>query len=241
MQVKRYMLGKGSSWATPYYVAIEGQKGPCAMVVAGIHGNEIASIRAAEKLVKLLNEQKLRFSHGKLIIVPIVNQEAYRKRIRGKPDLNRTFPRQKKQAATQPLSAALFKLTQKHHPEWYLDLHEANGLSQKDARVLGQTLISNKGNPVIPTTRRIIKRMNRSIKVKGRHFNMRLHELPGSSRTAAARILGARAVTVETGWSLPEKERIHYQMKIMQHFLREAGMIKANKVYLSGKVRTVSL
>ncbi|MGG4218029.1 succinylglutamate desuccinylase/aspartoacylase family protein [Paenibacillus jamilae] len=241
MQVKRYMLGKGSSWATPYYVATGGQKGPCAMIVAGIHGNEIASIRAAEKLVKLLKEQTLKFSHGKLIIVPIVNQEAYRKRIRGKPDLNRTFPRQKKQPATHPLSAALFKLTQKHHPDWYLDLHEANGLSQKDTKVLGQTLITNKGNLVVPTARRIMKRMNRSIKVKGRHFNMRLHELPGSSRTAAARILRARAVTVETGWSLPQKVRIHYQMKIVQHFLREAGMVKANKVYLSSKVMTVTL
>lgn len=72
-----------------------GQKGPCVMVVAGIHGKEIASIRAAEKLVKLLNQQKLRISQGKLIIVPIVNQEAYRKRIRGIPDLNRTFLRKK--------------------------------------------------------------------------------------------------------------------------------------------------
>lgn len=94
MQVKRYMLGNGS-WATPYYIVTGGQKGPCVMVVAGIHGNEIASIRAAEKLVKLLNQQKLRISQGKLIIVPIVNQKAYRKRIRGIPDLNRTFPRKK--------------------------------------------------------------------------------------------------------------------------------------------------
>lgn len=94
MQVKRYMLGNGS-WATPYYIVTGGQKGPCVMVVAGIHGNEIASIRAAEKLVKLLNQQKQRFNHGKLIIVPIVNQKAYRKRIRGIPDLNRTFPRKK--------------------------------------------------------------------------------------------------------------------------------------------------
>ncbi|KAF6574743.1 succinylglutamate desuccinylase/aspartoacylase family protein [Paenibacillus sp. EKM212P] len=239
MQVKRYMLGKGS-WATPYYIATGGQKGPCVMVVAGIHGKEIASIRAAEKLVKLLNQQKLRFSQGKLIIVPIVNQEAYRKRIRGIPDLNRTFPRKKKQLATQPLSADLFKLTQKHQPEWYLDLHEANGLSQKDAKVLGQTLITNKANLVVPTVRRIIKRMNRSIQVSDRHFNIRLHELPGSSRTAAARILGARAVTVETGWSLPKKVRIHYQLEIVQHFLKEAGIVKGNEVYLSAKVRTVT-
>ncbi|MBJ8192375.1 deacylase, partial [Bacillus cereus] len=109
--------------------------------------------------------------------------------------------------------AALFKLTQKHQPEWYLDLHEANGLSQKDAKVLGQTLITNKANSVVPAVRRIIKRMNRSILVSDRHFNIRLHELPGSSRTAAARILGARAVTVETGWSLPKKVRIHYQLE----------------------------
>ncbi|ASR47645.1 deacylase [Paenibacillus kribbensis] len=224
MKVKKLMLGKGNSWATPYYIATGEQEGPHVMVVAGIHGNEIASIRAAEKLVKLLNQQKLQISQGKLIIVPIVNQVAYRKRIRGVPDLNRTFPRKKKQAASNPLSAAVFQLILKHTPEWYLDLHEANGLSQKDAKVLGQTLISDQGNPVVPAVRRTIKRMNHSIKSKDRHFNIRLHELPGSSRTAASRILGARAVTVETGWSLPKQVRIRYQLKIVQHLLREAGL-----------------
>ncbi|TKH41334.1 deacylase [Paenibacillus terrae] len=240
MKVKKHMLGKGCSWVTPYYIATGRQRGPHVMVVAGIHGKEIASIRAAEKLVELLNQQKLLISQGKLIVVPIANQAAYRKRIRGIPDLNRTFPRNNKQAASNPLSAAVFQLTRKHQPEWYLDLHEANGLSQKDARVLGQTLISNKGNPVVPAVRRTIKRMNRSIKDKGRHFNLRLHELPGSSRTAAARILGARAVTVETGWSLPKNVRIKYQLEIVQHFLKEARMIKANEVYLSAKVRAVT-
>ncbi|MFK4340305.1 MULTISPECIES: succinylglutamate desuccinylase/aspartoacylase family protein [unclassified Paenibacillus] len=240
MKVTKLMLGKGYSWATPYYIATGEQGGPHVMVVAGIHGKEIASIRAAEKLVELLKQQKLQISQGKLIIIPIVNQAAYRKRIRGVPDLNRTFPRTKKQVAPNPLSAAVFQLTQRHQPEWYLDLHEANGLSQKDAKVLGQTLISNKGNPAVPAVRRTIKRMNRSIKNKDRHFNLRLHELPGSSRTAAARILGARAVTVETGWSLPKNVRIKYQLEIVRHFLREAGMIKANEVYLSAKVRAVT-
>ncbi|WP_025718297.1 M99 family carboxypeptidase catalytic domain-containing protein [Paenibacillus sp. 1-18] len=240
MQVKQYMLGKGYSWVTPYYIATGRQGDPHVMVVAGIHGKEIASIRAAEELVRLLKQQKLHISHGKLIILPVVNQKAYRKRIRGIPDLNRTFPRTKKQAASNPLSAAVFQLTQKYHPKWYLDLHEANGLSQKDPKVLGQTLISDKGNPVVPAVRRTIKRMNHSIKNTDRHFNIRLHELPGSSRTAAARILGARAVTVETCWSLPKKVRIKYHLEIVQHFLREAGLVKANGVYLSAKVKTVT-
>ncbi|WP_149094036.1 succinylglutamate desuccinylase/aspartoacylase family protein [Paenibacillus terrae] len=241
MKVTKHMLGKGSPWATPYYIATEGQGGPHVMVVAGIHGKEIASIRAAEKLVGLLNQQKLRISQGKLMIIPIVNQVAYRKRIRGVPDLNRTFPRTKKKAATQPLAAAVFELARKHRPEWYLDLHEANGLSQKDAKVLGQTLITNSGNPAVPTVHRIIKRMNCSIKVKDQYFNIRLRELPGSSRTAAARILGARSVTVETGWSLPKNVRINYHMQIVQHFLREAGMMKTNGVYLSAQVRGVGV
>jgi predicted deacylase len=210
------------------------------MVVSGIHGKETASIGAAERLVDLLKQQKLSISRGKLIIVPIVNQEAYRKRIRGVPDLNRTFPRKEKQAATQPLAAAVFELAQKHQPAWYLDLHEANGLSQKDAKMLGQTLITNTGNPAVPAVRRIIKRMNQSIGVKDRHFNIRLHELSGSSRTAAARILGAGSVTVETCWSLPKNVRVNYQMDIVQHFLREAGVIKANPVYLSAKVRALT-
>lgn len=66
--------------------------GPCLLVSAGIHGNEICGIEAARRL---LEKEELRHLKGDLIVVPVVNQPAYKawsRYLPGKNDLNRLFP-----------------------------------------------------------------------------------------------------------------------------------------------------
>lgn len=225
MPVQKRILAPKTSFSTPYYVVHGEKKGATMMIVAGIHGNERASVTAAKRLVRLAGSGSIRVRRGTLIIVPIVNQTAYRKNIRGVPDLNRTFPRSPGQPAQHALSRALFRLAKEHRLSWYLDLHEANGLSALSPRRLGQTLIANSGNGSLPSARRLIGSINRTISKKSRHFNLRIRELPGSSRTAAARLLRARAVTVETCWSLNKADRVSYQTQMAKGFLREAGLM----------------
>ncbi len=225
MFVKKYILASATPFATPYYVFTGQQPGPVFMVVSGIHGNETGSIRAAQQLVNMLIRRALSIQKGTLIIVPLVNIKAYCKRSRGVPDLNRTFPCKRNTAARHPLAAALFQLIQRYRPAWYLDLHEANGLSQQNAKRLGQTLIIQPGSRGVPIVRQIIKSINSSIPNSSYRFNIRLRELPGSSRKAAARIIGAIAVTVETCWSLDRVMRIKYQKNIVCRFLRTAGLM----------------
>lgn len=196
------------------------------MVVSGIHGNETGSIRAAQTLVNLFMLKRLYIHRGTVVIVPLVNQKAYRKRRRGSPDLNRTFPRSKSASATHPLSSALLQLILRYRPTWYLDLHEANGLSQKNPKRLGQTLIIHPGSRGIGRVRKIVKGINRSISTTAYHFNIRLRERPGSSRAAAARIAGVKAVTVETCWSLDHTTRVNYQMDIVNRFLTITGLLR---------------
>ncbi|WP_410769043.1 succinylglutamate desuccinylase/aspartoacylase family protein [Fontibacillus sp. BL9] len=226
MPNQKKWLASGSSYATPYYDFQTRRKGPAVMVVAGIHGNETASIQAAKQLVDRLSSQELALKKGRLVIVPVVHQTAYRKRIRGIPDLNRTFPRGSGKKAGHPLSAALYQLAVRLGPAWYLDLHEANGLSQINPKRLGQTLITQPGSRAVPALRKLIRSLNHTIPIKSRHFNLRLHELPGSSRTAVARVLKSRAVTVETCWSLDKAERVRYQVDVVSGLLRVAGLLK---------------
>lgn len=228
MFVKKHVLASGTSFAAPYYVIKGKLPGPVFMVVSGIHGNETGSIRAAQELVNHLNQGRLFIDCGTLIIIPKINKEAYRKRIRGVPDLNRAFPRKRNTHAHHPLAAALFQLAQRYQPLWYLDLHEANGLSQRNPKRLGQTLIVNSKSRGLGTVKEVIKSMNRSISVQSHRFNIRIRELPGSSRTAAARILRAKAVTVETCWSLERSIRIKYQMDIVCLFLKTAGLMESS-------------
>nr|WP_145163919.1 succinylglutamate desuccinylase/aspartoacylase family protein [Paenibacillus terrae] len=227
MLTERQKLAKGTPFETWLHLFHGELPGPTVMIVAGIHGKEVGSIRAAQKLVKQLRNQELTIISGSLIVVPVANQPAFKKRVRGTPDLNRTFPRGQNRKATQEMSRALFSIMQKYKPAWYLDLHEANGLSSKSKDVLGQTLITNPGNASIPIVRKIIKQMNGIVTRPSHRFHIRLHKLKGSSRTAAAERIYANAVTVETCWSLKMNTRIEYQMQVVQHFLREAGLMKS--------------
>lgn len=224
MRVSSHKLKAGES--TVPYSLIQGHvPGPVVMVVAGIHGNERASVRAAQQLIEHCASGLVHIQRGTLIVVPIAHRKAYKKRIRGVPDLNRTFPRKKGDAASHSASAAIFRLAQQYRPDWYLDLHEANGLSQLSKHVLGQTLISNPGDPAVPVVKRAVRQMNRGIGHNQHRFNVRLHEKPGSSRTAMDRVLGAKTVTVETCWSLPFEQRVSWQRKVIHFFLRETHLM----------------
>ncbi|MEK3768303.1 succinylglutamate desuccinylase/aspartoacylase family protein [Paenibacillus sp. FSL R5-0887] len=225
MIVESYTLASSTAYATPYYVIRGELPGPVFMVVSGIHGNETGSIRAAQIIVERFNQRRLYIHRGTIIVVPLMNQKAYRKRIRGVPDLNRTFPRSSKTAAKHPLASALLQLVLRYRPTWFLDLHEANGLSQKNPKRLGQSIIVTPGSRGTGTAKRVIKGINRTIPKTAYHFNIRLRERPGSSRAAVTRILGAKAFTVETCWSLDRELRIRYQIDIVSRFLKSAGLL----------------
>ncbi|WP_340009659.1 succinylglutamate desuccinylase/aspartoacylase family protein [Paenibacillus sp. FSL K6-0276] len=105
MIIESHTLASSTSHATPYYVIRGELPGPVFMVVSGIHGNETASIHAAHNIVNRLRQGEQYVHRGTLIIVPLMNQKAYRKRIRGVPDLNRTFPRFRNESASHPLSS----------------------------------------------------------------------------------------------------------------------------------------
>jgi hypothetical protein len=194
------------------------------MITAGIHGNEVGSIAAATSLIHRLQRGQLRFDTGTLVIIPIVNQSAYGLRIRGLPDLNRTFPKAKGQSARHPLSAAIIRVASRYRPTWVLDLHEANGFSNVRRRYLGQSLITNHGSASATLSRKIIHKLNRDISSKKRKFNLHLRHLPGSARFAAVKLFKAKAVTVETSWELPLSLRKAYQTKIVHHFLDHIGI-----------------
>lgn len=225
MQFVTLQLAAGSHYATRYYDFKAERSGPTVMIISGVHGNETASIAAAQQLVQQLKTGKLRLLKGRLVIVPLVNQQAYSRKVRGRPDLNRQFPRHPGSKGRSGLARAVFGLAQRVSPSWFLDLHEANGLSQLSSHVLGQTLITNPRSAAIPAVQRQIRKVNASITKRNHHFNRRLHELPGSARTASARLLRARAVTVETCWSLSRASRIRYQKRIVRGFLQEAGLL----------------
>lgn len=225
MSVEKYTLAAGTPYATSYYIISSGVPGPVFMILSGVHGNEPASSRAAQCIAGRFSRGEMRLRQGKLIIVPLANQIARRKGIRGKPDLNRTFPGGQGALARHPLSAAIWQLALRYRPSWVLDLHEANGLSQLNPQRVGQSLIISPASRAGGTAKRIIGQVNLTIAKQAYRFNLRQRERAGTFRMACQRLLGARAVTVETCWSLDFSLRVKWQSEIVRQFLRAAGLI----------------
>ncbi len=204
----------------PEFYTIKGAKpGPVVMITAGVHGTEIAGIMAARKLI---NTQ---ISNGMLIIVPIVNQVAYRQRKRGNPDINRTFPRYPGDKPKHPIADGILQIAKKFHVTWCIDLHEANGLYRLDHTKLGQTLIVYPDEKMHRIAKRVTEKVNQNIQVRLKKFCVRQGKLPGSLRTAMGNVLHLKAITVETSMQQPKRLRVQYQTQIVQALLHEIGII----------------
>ncbi|MGE5654344.1 MAG: succinylglutamate desuccinylase/aspartoacylase family protein [Bacillota bacterium] len=218
----RGLLLRGSRFATAYYV-IQGQfPGPTVMINAGTHGNEPAGIEAARAL------RHTRLTKGKLVILPTLNVRAFRKHIRGTPDINRAFPSTMGGTSRHPLAAAVLRLAMKQRPRWVIDMHEATGYSAINRSRLGQSILTSPRSKAYTTARALIARINRSIGPKNHRFTHRMMERPGSLRTALSR-LGIRSMTVETSINIPRIWRVHYHAEIVRLLMRQTGLIGPRK------------
>lgn len=198
--------------------------GPTVMVTAGIHGTEVAGIHAAERLY---HHPLLR---GMLIVMPIVNTQAYRLRQRGNPDVNRTFPRHRNDRPNHRISRQVFDIATKVTPQWCIDLHEANGYYKTHHSNLGQTVIVHPNRETRRIASKVVLRVNEHIMMSKKKFSVISRQLPGSCRHASGVILKAHAVTVETSMHQPLKARVNFQTMILEAFLHELGMLPRHPV-----------
>lgn len=80
MLVTKHVLAASSTYSTPYYLVRGAASGPVMVVTSGVHGNETASMAAAQKLADDCAAGRLSIQRGLLIIIPRVNQKAYDKK-----------------------------------------------------------------------------------------------------------------------------------------------------------------
>ena len=97
------------------------QPGPKLLITAGVHGDEFEPMAAVRRLMKEVDPQHLR---GKLTLVPVVNESAFRLGRRtgedGK-DLARTCPGREDGILTEQVAFALSQLIRS--ADFYIDLH----------------------------------------------------------------------------------------------------------------------
>jgi hypothetical protein len=125
---------EGTDRETPVYELDSGESGPTAVVLGGVHGNEVSGYRAAEEMVGWT------IDGGTLVVVPWANVLAIEDHQRAGPDgdLNRQFP-----AGEEPrteLARALWDLVSGRDPDAVLDLHRSRGILGTHAEWVGQAV-----------------------------------------------------------------------------------------------------
>jgi len=99
-----------AGWSWPYTTIVGREEGPQMTIIAGIHGCEYVSIRAAMRLATELDPGEVR---GRVLIVPVVNVPAFRERtpfvtpLDGK-NPNRVFPGDPAGTFTEVLADFIF-------------------------------------------------------------------------------------------------------------------------------------
>lgn len=221
------MLPAGVSYFSPtlaLHVFDAPEPGPTALVQAGIHGDEIAGVHALAELL----EDELRPTHGRLIVVPVMNPPAYRARERMAPgglDLNRCFPGD----ATAPererrLARMFMDLVLTERPALVVTLHESR--KRYDPAVVpsfGQTIVYGV-EPRPPIVDRTIDRLNQRFTDEGERFDPLYYPVATSSTEVIVDATGCVGLCIETWSGFAEARRIEMQRAVVEMLLDDIGV-----------------
>ena len=221
-------LSPGVHWLSPtipLHVLEAERPGPTALVQAGIHGDEIAGVHA---LQELLEDDGLRPTHGRLIVVPVMNPPAYRARERKAPgglDLNRCFPGD----AAAPdrehrLARRFMDLVLDERPALVTTLHEST--KRYDPAVVpsfGQTIVYGV-DPRPPIVDRVIARLNARFTGEDERFDGQFYPVATSSTEVIVDAIGCVGLCIETWMGFAEARRIEMQRATVEYLLDDLGV-----------------
>ncbi len=219
-------LPAGVTWFAPtlaLHVFDAPEPGPTALVQAGIHGDEIAGVHALAELL----EEGIRPTHGRLIVVPVMNPPAYRARERKAPgglDLNRCFPGNAEGAAEERLARRFMDLVLDERPALVVTLHESQ--KRYDPAVVpsfGQTIVYGvqPRPPIVDTT---IGALNDRLQDEAERWAPQYYPVATSSTEVIVDAIGCVGLCIETWMGFPERRRIDMQRLVVELLLDETGV-----------------
>lgn len=134
MSVDVRTIMEGTESETPIYRIEADSSGPTAVVVGGVHGDEVNGYLAAEAVAGWTIDR------GTLVVIPWANVVGIEAHERAAPggDLNRQFPPGRQ--PTSELARALWREIVGADPDAVLDLHRSRGIYRTHARWVGQVV-----------------------------------------------------------------------------------------------------
>jgi hypothetical protein len=220
-------LRSGVHWFSPtlpLHVFDAAAAGPTAIIQAGIHGDEVAGVHALAEML----EDEIRPTHGRLIVVPVMNPGAYRARKRARPDgldLNRCFPGDASAAEPERRLARMFMdLVEDEQPALVATLHES--WKRYDPAVVpsfGQTLVYGV-EPMPEIVGRTIDRLNARFTGEREAFEPQYYPVATSSTEVIVDAVGCIGLCVETWMEFDEARRIEMHRAVVDYLLDDIGV-----------------
>jgi hypothetical protein len=223
-------LPSGVTWFSPtlvLHVFDAPEPGPTALVQAGIHGDEVAGVHALSEML----EDGMRPTHGRLIVVPVMNPPAYRARERTAPgglDLNRCFPGDAGAPERERRPARRFMdLVLDERPALVATLHESQKKYDPDVvPSFGQSIVYGV-EPRPPIVDRTIARLNARFSADEERFASLYYPVATSSTEVIVDAIGCVGLCIETWMGFPERRRIEMQKAVVETLLDEIGVAKS--------------
>lgn len=220
-------LSPGVHWFTPtlpVHVFDADEPGPTAVMQAGIHGDEVAGVHALQEML----EEGIRPTHGRLIVIPVMNPAGYRVRKRmptGRLDLNRCFPGDADSPDWEKRLARKFMdLMIDEKPALVTTLHESwKRYSPEVNPSFGQTIVYGvKPRPEIVD--RTLARLNERFKGEDEHFDPQYFPVATSSTEVIVDAVGCVGLCIETWMEFGERRRITMQKAVVEYLLDDVGV-----------------
>ena len=217
---RAYHLLEGTGWKS-VYVNQASEDGPVIYLVSGIHGNEPAGWKAAEKIGETgiwMREHSIWSDRS----MPGEQQKNERctKETR---DINRNFPGDADGWDAERIADAVYQDIAKIQPDLVLDLHEAEEKRGRD--LLADSLICES---LEETGELILTMLEESGKEESSLPKLTLYGSPppGSINRVVAETLGIPVITLETDRSEKLETRIYKQNSIVEYILKSYGILK---------------
>lgn len=135
------VIREGTEEETTAYVTTADTEGPTAVVVGGMHGNEVAGYTAAGRIAEWTIDA------GTLVAIPEANAVAIERGTRNDAEgnnLNRQFP--ESETPETELARAIWGVISEYDPDVIVDLHESTGIYAGDPMDgVGQAIFHSAG------------------------------------------------------------------------------------------------
>lgn len=147
-------LLQGTNRETAVYEVASASEGPTAVIIGGIHGNEVNGYRVAADITNW------KIDTGRLVVIPLANMYAIERNIRSGPhgDLNRLFPAG--QDPSDDLARAIWRVVESVGPDVVIDLHRSRGLITAHHRWMGQAIFPTEAGDALNDARSVSMDMN---------------------------------------------------------------------------------